>query len=173
MELEEKRKVLKERAIKYAKEIEEDTSLEEVIEVLEFTMANETYGIETAHIEVVHPLKEVVPVPCLPSHIIGVINRRGRIYSVLDLKKIFNLPEDKNSSQNRVIILTSQEMEFGILADKIIGPKFFPKKIIQKTLPTLTDVRAKYLQGVTDTRTVLLDARKLLTDKNLVIYDEI
>ena len=68
-----------------------------------------------------------------------------------------------------MIILQSDEMEFGILADEILGTTQISESAIQTSLPTLTGVRADYLKGVTGDRIVILDGEKLLTDEKMVV----
>jgi purine-binding chemotaxis protein CheW len=63
-------------------------------------------------------------------------------------------------------------MEFGILADAILGVRLIPQSKIQRTLPTLTDIRVEYLEGVTPERTIILDAVKLLADKKIRCSEE-
>ncbi len=64
-------------------------------------------------------------------------------------------------------------MEFGILADTILGVNTIPMGTIQPTLPTLTGVRAEYLKGITGDRVVVLDGGKLLADPKMVVQIDI
>ena len=165
----EKAKVLKERARALAKEpkgIEEDESH---LEVVEFMLAHERYDLELTHIREVYPLKELTPLPGTPDFVLGIINVRGQILSIVDIKRFFELPEKGLTNLNQVIILQSDEMEFGILADEILGTKSIPASAIQASLPTLTGIRAEYLKGVTGDRVVILDGEKLLADEKIVV----
>jgi purine-binding chemotaxis protein CheW len=65
------------------------------------------------------------------------------------------------------------EMEFGILADSIIGVRTIPLTELQPSLPTLNGVREEYLKGVSKDRTVVLDGKKLLSDRKLIVHEEI
>ena len=87
-----------------------------VIEIITFTLATETYGVESAFVREVYPLKEFTPLPGLPPFIFGIICVRGQILPVVDLKKFFNLPEKGLGEMNKVIILGNGQMEFGIMA---------------------------------------------------------
>ncbi len=165
--------ILKSRAKALAREPETETTGEAYLEVVAFQLEDENYAIETSCIREVYPLKELTPVPCTPPFVLGIINIRGQILSVLDLKEFFNLPEKGLADLNKVIILHSDGMEFGILADAIIGVRSVPLSNIQASLPTLTDIRAEYLKGVTAERLVILDAAKILSDKNIVVHEEI
>ncbi len=168
-----KQEVLKSRANALAQETKTVTVDETYLEVVEFHLEYEHYAIETSHIREVYPLKELTPVPCTAPFVLGIINIRGQILSVLDLKVFFHLPEKGLTDLNKVIILHSQAMEFGILADAILGVRSIPLNAIQPSLPTLTDIGADYLKGVTAERLVILDATKILSDKNIIVHEEV
>lgn len=170
---EEKKKILKARAKALAQETEEKEREEECIEVVEFLLANEKYGIETSYVREVYPLEELTPLPCTPPFVLGIINVRGQILSIIDLKKFFELPEKGLGDFNKVIILRDEKMELGILADLILGVRSIPIAEIQPSLPTLTGIREEYLKGITKEREVILDAKKLLLDKKIIIHEEV
>jgi len=168
----EKQSILRARAAILARDPAEEGTTAVYIEVLEFRLASELYGIETTHVSATVPLQELTPLPGTPPFVLGLINHRGQILSVIDLKKFFDLPDKGLTDLNKVIIVRSDEMEFGVLADEIIGVRQTRRDEIQPALPTLTGVREEYLLGVTRERTVLLDGRRLLADRSLVINDE-
>ena len=165
----EKARTLKERAKALAREpkgIEEDESH---LEVVEFMLAHERYALELTHIREVYPLKELTPLPGTPDFVLGIINVRGQILSIVDIKRFFDLPEKVLTNLNQVIILQSDEMEFGILADEILGTRLIPASAIQASLPTLTGIRAEYLKGVTGDRVVILNGEKIVLDEKMVV----
>jgi purine-binding chemotaxis protein CheW len=168
-----KNHMLRERAKVLARETQKWTTSEASLEVVVFQLAHESYAIETACIREVYPLKELTPLPCTPPFVLGIINIRGQILSVLDIKKFFQLPEQGLTDLKKVIILHSEEMEFGILVDAILGVRTIPLSKIQPSLPTLTDIGGEYLKGVTAERLIILDAARILTDKNIIVYEEI
>lgn len=145
----------------------------ETIEAVEFVLAYESYAVPSAYVREIYPLTELTHLPCTPSFVLGVINVRGRILSVIDLKKFFALPEKGLTDLNKVIILASDDMEFGILADSITGVREFPEGGIEPELPTITDMRQNYLLGVTGERVILLDAGKLLSDRSIIVNENI
>ncbi|TAN45771.1 MAG: chemotaxis protein CheW [Nitrospirae bacterium] len=173
LSVEDQKKVLKARAQALAKvAASEDPGLER-IEIIEFLLAHERYGLETRYISEVYPLKYLTPLPCTPSFVVGVVNVRGRIVSVLDLKVFFELPHKGLTDLDKVIILNNDTMEFGILADAVLGARLLPVRELQPSLPTLTEVRAEYLKGVTEDRLVVLDAEKILSDKKIIVHEEV
>src|SRR5688572_7065199 len=87
------------------------------LHVLEFRLAQERYAIETRYVREVYPLKDLTPLPCTPPFVLGIVNVRGRILPVVDLKKFFDLPEQGLSDLHRVILLEGNGLELGLLAD--------------------------------------------------------
>lgn len=170
---EEENKILKARARELAREAREDKVPGEAIEIVEFLLASEKYGVESSYVREIYPLKELTPVPCTPSFVLGIVNVRGQILSVIDIKKFFDLPEKGLTDLNKVIILRTDKMEFGILADAILGVNGVSINDIQPGLPTLTGIREEYLIGITRERVIILDAEKLLTDKKISVHEEI
>lgn len=167
----EKNKILKARAKTLATEPEKKAKEEEFLQVVEFLLSHEKYAVASAHVREIYPLKEFTPIPCTPPFVLGIINVRGQILSVIDIKKFFDLPEKGLADLNKVIILHSENMEFGILADVIIGARNISVSALQTSLPTLTGIREEYLKGITEERTVILDAEKLLSDKSIVVHE--
>src|SRR5690606_23621322 len=102
--------------------------------------------------------------PGTPPFVIGVISIRGEIVSVLDIKSFFDIPDSEANTRKKVIIITSDEMEFGILADSVTGEKLINMEDIQKDIPTFTGVRAEYSIGVSPDRTIILNGLKILND---------
>ena len=167
-----KNKILTDRARGLAREPKGNEAVGEEIEVLEFLLDYERYGIESFYVREVYPLRELTPLVCTAPFVLGIVNVRGQIVSVIDVKKFFDLPEKGLTDLNKVIIIRNDAMEFGILADVILGMRRIALRDIQPSLPTLTGVREQYLKGVTPERVVILDADKLLTDKKIVVHEE-
>ena len=170
---EERDKILKERDKIFSRELEAKEEKDEYVEVLEFLLAHEMYGVELKYVREVYPLKELTPIPEIPAFVLGVVNVRGQILSVIDIKKFFDLPEKGLTDLNRVIILHSDDMEFGILADSIIGVRNILLSELKTSLPTLTGIREEYLKGVTKEREIILDAGKLLSDKGIIVNENV
>ncbi len=168
-----RRQVLKARARALAREPKIEAEPEGQVEVLEFVLASERYGLETAYVREVQHLKELTPLPCTPPFILGIINVRGQILAVIDLKKFFNLPDQGLSDLNKVIILRQGRLEAGILADAVSGVRSVSISEVQAPPPTLEGLSPGYLKGITREALVVLDARKILADPKLIIREEV
>jgi purine-binding chemotaxis protein CheW len=160
----ERKRILKERARILAREEEAHQVVRARMEVIEFVLAYERYAIESRWVREVYPLKEITPLPGTPAFVLGIINVRGQIVSVVDLKKFFDLPDKGLTDLNKVIIMGDGNVEFGLLADAVPGMRQIPRDEIQPPLPTMTGVRAEYVQGLTADRLAVLNVAKILAD---------
>jgi purine-binding chemotaxis protein CheW len=170
---EETNRILNERAQTLAREALPVEAADANIEVVEFILAHERYAVASEYVREVYPLEDITPLPCTPAFVLGIINVRGEILSVIDIKKFFDLPEKGLTDLNKVIVLESEDMVFGIVADAISGVRRIQRAGIQPTLPTLTGIREDYLLGVTAEHVVILAAEKLLADKKLIVQEQV
>jgi len=144
----------------------------ETVNVVVFCLAKEDYAIESRWVREVLPLRSLTPLPGTPGFVLGIINVHGRIVSVVDLKRFFELPGRGLTDKDNVIIISDGDMEFGVLAERIQGVRSVPVRSIQTSLPTLTGIREKYLLGVTTDPLVILDAAKVLHDDKILVNDQ-
>jgi purine-binding chemotaxis protein CheW len=167
------KEILEARAGELARPLEDTTELDQRLELIEFALAFENYGVDASFVREVHPLTDLTPVPCTPRFVLGIINVRGEIVSVIDIKRFFDMPEKGLTDLNKVIVLQSDAMTFGILADLIIGMRSVAASEIQPPPAGLTGIREQYLMGVTQDRMVVLDAPRLLADPRIVVHQTV
>lgn len=168
-----KKKIFMDRAKDLARENNDETAEGESIGVVEFRLSNEKYAIESRYVREVLPLKELTAVPCTPPYILGIINVRGQILSIIDLRVFFELPREAVTFATKILVLSSNEMELGIVADAVTGARSIQLEQMQAGLPTLTGIREIYLRGVVGDDLVFLDAAKLLADKQILVNEEV
>ncbi len=165
------KRILHDRAHELAREPKAAMEAGATLDVVVFDLDGERYGIELLSVREVCALKELTPVPCTPAFVLGIINLRGEIHTVIDLKKFFDLPESGLTELNKILILDSGDMRLGILADAIQGVRTVPLADMEPSLPTLTGIRADFLRGVTNERLIVLDAAKILSDEHLLVHE--
>jgi purine-binding chemotaxis protein CheW len=144
-----------------------------MLEVLEFRLASERYAVESRLVQEVQPLRDLTPLPCTPPFVLGIVNVRGRILPVLDLKKFFDLPERGLTDLHRIILVRGNDLELGLLADVIVGVRKVEANSLQPSLPTLTGIRADFLKGVSEERLVVLDLDRILLDPKIIVHEEV
>ncbi|MBI4610394.1 MAG: purine-binding chemotaxis protein CheW [Candidatus Rokubacteria bacterium] len=167
------KRILRERAQALAKPLEEAPTPTEVLELLVFSLSGERYGIETAHVLEVVTLRELTPVPCTPSFVLGVVNHRGRILSVLDLRRLFDLAGQGVTEGSRVVAVEAGGMRFGIFADAVAGTMRVGVHEVAPPPVTLTGDRQAFVQGVTGEMVAVLDLEALAHDPRITVNEEV
>ena len=167
-----KREILKSRARELSRTEDDKKEKTAHSEVLEFILGGERYALETGYIREIYPMKEYTVLPCTPPFIMGVINVHRHVVTIIDMKKFFDLPEKGLTDLNKVIILKKDDMELGILADEVLGIRDIGEFELQLALPTLTDLRADFLKGVTNEGLIVIDALRVLTDERIIVHEE-
>lgn len=165
--------ILRDRARALARRAEHAPAAETQIEVLAFRLGQEQYAVETRYVREVSPLRELTPLPCTPPFVLGIVNVRGQVLPVFDLKKLFDLPEEGLTDLHRIIVVRGHDIELGLLADLSLGVRSIPLSALQPSLPTLTGIRGDYLKGVTAERLVVLDLASLLADPRIIVNENV
>ena len=165
--------ILRSRALAMAIEPEHIRKTSAMLEIVEFVIGGEKYGIESSFIKEVYPLKDFTPLPGTPAFILGIVNVRGNIIPIVDLKKFFSLPENGLGELNKLIIVRNENMQFAILADTVNCAKHIFKEDILPVPIAKTGIGEKYLKGITADHLILLSAENLLDDSSIVVNEEI
>ena len=134
---------------------------------------DERDALLAAQVSDVQPLRELTPLPGTPDFLRGLVNIRGRLVPVIDLKRFFGLPEPGITDLHRVLLLQKDGIEIGLLADTVEGVATVPASAIQPPLPTLAGIHADYVHGITAERLVVLDADAILDDQRIIIDEEV
>ncbi len=170
---EQKAHLLKERASLLAKTTGPQQTEDDFLEVTVFLLADERYAVELSHIRDVYALKEITSIPCTPSFIAGIVNVRGQILPVIDLRRFFSLPQQDRAELKNILIIHSDQTELGLLADSVVGIQSVPVAAVQTSFFNPTEVRGMYVKGITLDPLIILDAAKILSDRRIVVDEEV
>jgi purine-binding chemotaxis protein CheW len=163
-------RTLRERALALARAAQVSGDADS-LELLAFRLASEQYAIDTRHVVEVHPLRDLTPLPGTPDFVRGIVNLRGRILPVFDLKKFFGLPEEGVTDLHRIIVVRGCDLELGLLADMVVNVIRLPRAALQASLPTLSGIGAHYIMAVSEQRVIVLDLDRVLADPRIVVDD--
>jgi len=113
-----------------------------------FKLNKEEFGLEISSVREISPYMEITQLPNSSDYIKGVVNFRGKVIPLIDLKKKFNL-ENTNITQNtRIIIVNINEKESGLIVDEASKISRIQDEDVEVISDIITDVNKKYLTGV-------------------------
>ncbi len=167
---EQKQAILKERAEVLAQTPIVASKRENQVDVLEFIIAGEKFAVEAKYVREANKLSGVTALPCTPPFVLGLINFRGQIIALLDLREFLEL-DRQNSKQLdlQVIVLQNENIQSGFAVDEIIGISSIPEPDLQSPTQLVSAAVAPLLKGVRLDQLSLIDVEKLFADPRLVV----
>ena len=133
-----------------------------------FRLENEKYGINVMQVQEVLRVTEIAPVPGAPSYVLGIINLRGNVVTVIDTRSRFGLASAEMDDSTRIVIIEAEEQVVGILVDSVAEVVDLKSSEIETAPNVGTEESAKFIQGVAshdDELLILVDLNKLLSDE--------
>jgi purine-binding chemotaxis protein CheW len=153
------------------------------VELALVQLGREVYGIGVQYIVEIRPAIRITRVPRVPEWVTGVTNLRGRILSVLDLRRFFGLAPPETKEEDSVtpfqdlVVVETPAMEVALLTEDVLEIVPFPTSRIQSVSKTIRGVSTEYVRGVIERGAgvpmiVVLDLPALLADERLIIKEE-
>lgn len=139
----------------------------DVIQWVTFQLADENYGIAVMQVQEVLRVTEITPVPGAPDFVLGIINLRGNVVTVLDTRKRFGLSPKEMDDATRIIIIESGNQVVGLLVDSVAEVVYLRATEIESFPNVGNEESSRYIQGVhsqDDELLILVDVNKLLTE---------
>ncbi|MBO3275745.1 chemotaxis protein CheW [Pseudomonas schmalbachii] len=139
-----------------------------ILQWVTFRLDNETYGINVMQVQEVLRYSEIAPVPGAPSYVLGIINLRGNVVTVIDTRQRFGLEPAPVTDNTRIVIIEADRQVVGILVDSVAEVIYLRQSEIETAPNVGNDESAKFIQGVCNKNGVLLilvDLEKMLTDE--------
>lgn len=166
-------RILHERAEMIAKKSIDLVQKNESETYISFHLGNtEKYGIPYLFAKEVINNFTLTPVPCTPKYIAGVINRRGTLMTVIDLKNFFFNQETHYNADACIIVVSANNMTVGILADHIEGNANYNPKTLDPPLYSENTKKAEYIIGLHQGKIALINVEIILADPKLHLKAE-
>jgi len=143
---------------------------------LTFVLANETYGLEILKVREIMGLMDITAVPRTPEFVKGVINLRGKVIPVVDLRLKFGLKEAEHTDETCIIVVNVSSMEMGIVVDKVSEVLDIAGDEIEETPSFGTEVDTDFILGMGKAEgkvTILLDIGKVLVAEDTELLREV
>lgn len=171
--------ILEKRARLLARIPESKEDKAEMLEVQAFHLGTEYLGVPTGMVQEIQPLRahNWSRVPCVPAFIAGIVNLRGRIYSIMDLAVFWGLPS-RPLSENAHILLVSgmnrsnnEEIELTLLIDDCSEVRLIRLDELKPPPPTISTKVQAYVRGITSDMMMIIDLEALFSDPGIIVSE--
>ncbi|BCG63021.1 MAG: purine-binding chemotaxis protein CheW [Methyloprofundus sp.] len=139
-----------------------------VMQWVTFRLGEEKYGINVMQVQEVLRVSEIAPVPGAPAYVLGIINLRGNVVTVIDTRNRFGLMSKEQDDATRIVIIETDEHIIGIMVDSVAEVVDLKASEIETAPNVGNEESSKYIQGVTSRDNELL----ILVDLNKFLSDE-
>lgn len=140
---------------------------DQVLQYVTFHLDDETYGINVMQIQEVLRYTEIAPVPGAPDYVLGIINLRGNVVTVIDTRRRFGLMDADVTEATRIVVMESENQVMGVLVDSVAEVMYLKASEIETAPNVGNEESAKFIQGVCNKNgelIILVEFEKMLTD---------
>lgn len=136
-------------------------------QIVVFSLGDEWYGVDIASVREIIVMQKITPVPRTPEFVQGIINLRGRVIPVLDLRKHFGFEPKVYDEAQRIMVTDIDDEIVGVVVDSVLSVMRLPESAVEPPSPMVTGPEAQYLIGIAKTENkliVLLDMARIIND---------
>lgn len=147
--------------------METETLQQDEQQLVVFDLSSEAYGVDIGAVREIIRLQDITKVPRTPEFVEGVINLRGKVIPVVDLRKRFGLPVEEESKENRIVVVDIGAQDIGVVVDAVTEVLRIATESVEPPASVITTADSEYLLGIAklDSRLIiLLDLERVLTE---------
>ncbi|MCK9211644.1 MAG: chemotaxis protein CheW [Ignavibacteriaceae bacterium] len=148
----------------YFDEQQKETS--EVLQLVSFFIGSEEFGIDILYVQEINRMSQVTKVPNAPDFVNGVINLRGRVIPVIDLRLKFGMPKKEPDKNTRIIVMEVSGKTVGFIVDSVNEVLRIPKNVTEAPPSLAMGINSEYIKAVgklEDRLLILIDLEKILS----------
>lgn len=137
----------------------------DILQLVTFTLGHEDYAVDILKVQEINRMKEITRVPNAPPYVEGVINLRGKVIPVVNLRSKFCLSQKDNDEQSRIMIMDIQGITMGLVVDAVSEVLRIPVATVEPTPPMASNISTEFIRGIAkldDRLIILLDMDRLL-----------
>ncbi len=140
----------------------------ELLQIVSFRIANEEYGINIQNVQEINRMVQITQVPNSPDFVEGVVNLRGNIIPIIELRKKLGLPRKEHDKNTRIIVAGVKDTTAGFIADAVSEVLRIPQELLEAPPEITAGVNSRYIKSVVKLENkllILIDLEKILTGK--------
>ena len=137
---------------------------------LTFRLGKEDFGVEIKYVTEIIGIQKITPVPDLPEFIIGVINLRGNVIPVMDVRRRFHLEPKEYTDRTCIIVVDMNETSIGLVVDEVSEVAVIPESQVDPPPKVHKSGTHKYIQGlgkIDENVKIILDVDRLLFEEEI------
>lgn len=138
----------------------------ELIQLVTFSIGDEEFGVDILKVQEIIRTMEITKVPKAPDFVEGVINLRGNVIPIIDLRKRFGLETREHDKHTRIIVIEINKTIVGFIVDSVSEVLRIPSDTVEPPPPVVAGIESDYISGVgklEDRLLILLDLDRLLS----------
>lgn len=140
----------------------------DLLQLVTFSIGDEEFGVEILKVQEIIRMLEITKVPKAPPFVEGVINLRGKVIPILDLRKRFGLDSRSHDKNTRIIVIEINSMIVGFIVDSVSEVLRLPANTVEPPPPVVAGLDSDYISGVgklEDRLLIMLDLNRLLSNE--------
>lgn len=148
----------------------------EQLQFLTFILAEETYGVDILKVQEIRGWQDVTTIPNAPAHVRGVMNLRGAIVPILDLRRRFNMPEVELTQNTVVVVVNVMGRTIGMVVDAVSDVVDLPAEELRAAPDFGSNIDASFVKGlapVDELMVIVLNVDDMLRSSDLISLDKI
>lgn len=141
----------------------------EILQLVSFKIANEEFGVDILNVQEINKMTQITKVPNAPDFVEGVINLRGRVIPIIDLRTRLKLEKKQHDKDTRIIVVEISNKTVGFIVDAVNEVLRIPTNIIEPPPQLATGIDSDFIRAVgklEDRLLILIDLEKVLTEKD-------
>lgn len=155
---------------------EHKNELSDLLQLVSFKIGEEEFGINILQVQEINRMMQITQVPNSPEFVDGVVNLRGRIIPVVDLRARLTMPRVEHDSRTRIIVVELDSSTVGFIVDEVSEVLRIPKSITEPPPAMVAGIQSDYITAVAkmeDRLLILLDLEKIFTTEETATLDDI
>ena len=143
---------------------------DELLQLVTFSTGDEEFGVDILRVQEIIRTMAITKVPKAPEFVEGVINLRGKVIPIIDLRRRFGLQPKTHDKHTRIIVIEINNMIVGFVVDSVSEVLRIPASTVEPPPPVVAGLESEYISGVGklhDRLLILLDLDKLLSHADL------
>ena len=148
---------------------------EELLQLVSFRLGNEEFGIDILNVQEINRLVEITKVPKAPQFVEGIINLRGKVIPIIDLRKRFFMDGKDYTQHTRIVVVDINDQVMGMVVDSVDEVLRIPSSTIEPPPEVVSGIDSEYIRGVAKLENrllILLDLTRILSSEEKGVLNE-